>query len=144
MSLTAEHPVACSQDAFDKMCDDIGFTPNEVRHMSENPHNLIQFPPGEDFGVEVRPSEIEGKGLFTKRHFKTGEMICPAAIAEMRTPAGRYTNHSDHPNSYFLCTPSGRVMMVAGRNITPDSELTVDYRQSREAAILAHQILNGD
>ena len=93
--------------------------------------------------MEVRPSEIEGKGLFTKKHYVKGDLIAPAAIAGMRTPAGRYTNHSDHPNAYFICGATGRVMMVAKQNLYPDTELTVDYRQSREAASMAYQILNG-
>ena len=143
MNEILERPSPTSREAFLQMAEDIGFTPSEIRAQSEDSGNLIPFPSGEGNGVRVGNSHIEGQGLFATVYFDTGDDLCPAAIAEMRTPAGRYINHSDEPNAYFRCEPTGRVIVVAKKAIRSGEEITVNYRQSKQAALLAHQILKG-
>jgi hypothetical protein len=143
MIATVEQPVGSSYSDFLQMCVDLGFTASEIRHLSEDTRNQIPFPSNMGDGLEVADSPIEGKGLFAKKEFPKGTVIAPAAIAAMRTPAGRYTNHCDQPNAYFACTPKGDVLMYANATIFPNTEITVNYRQSKEAAVMAHLILNG-
>ena len=81
------------------------------------------------FDVEVRESRRHGKGLFALRDFDAGEVICPGRIDGKRTPAGRYINHSSHPN-----TGTGKVgddiEAVALRQIFANEEIVIDYRGS--------------
>lgn len=102
-------------------------------------------------GVEVRPSPIEGSGLFATRPFAAGEVVAVLggrvvddagwaaaaaqgpvsgyAIAEGRhllqdedDPA-RFGNHSCEPTTRLV----DEVTLVAGRAMQPGEELTSDY-----------------
>ena len=108
--------------------------------------------------LEVRPSAIVGKGLFTpapiRRGMKIGEFEGVAiglrearrrakgrrivAIVELdrhaidatRTGRGfRYINHSCDPNTFMRCTKD-RAEFYARRDIARGEELTVDYVDS--------------
>jgi len=65
-----------------------------------------------------------------------GDLIAPARIAGMRTPAGRYTNHSNTPNSAMILTACGDINLIALRDIEGckggdnGEEITIDYRQA--------------
>jgi len=86
--------------------------------------------------VQVKDSQIEGKGLFATANFEEGDVIAPARIDGMRTPTGRYINHSKKPNSFFVRDEQNNVFAVAGRDIIGyrggviGEEITVDYRQA--------------
>jgi uncharacterized protein len=102
-------------------------------------------------GVEVRPSPIEGSGLFATRPFAAGEVVAELggrlvddagwaaaanrgpvsgyAVAEGRhlvqdddDPA-RFGNHSCDPTTWLV----DEVTLVARRPIAPGEELTSDY-----------------
>lgn len=113
-----------------------GFTSGAVRAQSENPYDQIQMPSGFAPKFTVRGSAIEGKGVFLSAPVEQGEVIAPARIDGMRTPAGRYTNHSKHPNAKFTKDDSGDIWLVATRRISgcaggsQGEEVTVDYRQA--------------
>jgi hypothetical protein len=113
---------------------EIGFDHDTVRKISLNEDDQIPFPYGA-YNVEVSPSKIEGKGLFVTADFKEGDVIAPARLNGMRTPAGRYINHSKNPNSYFFMDSVGDVFVVANKNLRGyqggnlGDEITVDYRQ---------------
>jgi hypothetical protein len=112
-----------------------GFSEKTVREQSENTLDQINFPFG-GYGVMVSDSSIEGKGLFATKNFCCNEIIAPARINGMRTPAGRYTNHSKTPNAIMVLGDNGDIDLVAkseikgcqGGNI--GQEITVDYRQA--------------
>lgn len=120
---------------------EIGVTPEQVRQQSEIELDLIDFPEGQ-WDVRLAPSPIEGVGLYATRPFHAGELICPARVGDKRTPAGRYVNHAADPNCEFVIF-GGRINLVARRRIVgaiggqPGEELTVCYRQARNAAAQA-------
>lgn len=113
-----------------------GFTPAAVRAQSENPYDQISMPSGFAPKFTVRDSAIEGKGVFLSAPAEPDEVIAPARIDGMRTPAGRYTNHAKTPNAKFVKDESGDIWLVAASRIagcaggSQGEEVTVDYRQA--------------
>jgi len=102
--------------------------------------------------LEVRESEISGKGAFAKRNISKGERICfmqgklctidemiilvDSDLEEGSDPLGvddeiyidldelyRSINHSCKPNAFLR----GRNELIAIRNINKDEEITYDY-----------------
>lgn len=116
-------------------------------------------PPWQKFAVEVRPSTIDGHGVFAAepvpRRLKIGEIrgesisVAEARIRATRservmivelsekkaldfsrsTDPMRFTNHSCRANAR-LCIRQGRVEFYALRDITPGEEVTVDYGET--------------
>ena len=117
-------------------------------------------PPWQKFAVDVRPSAIDGHGVFAAepmpRRLKIGEIRGEAiSVAEARiratrserimivelsakkaidfsrsTDPMRFTNHSCKPNAR-LAIINGRVEFYAlGRPIEPGAEITVDYGET--------------
>lgn len=103
--------------------------------------------------IDVRPSGIEGLGIFALRAFRPGETIAPVRIVREITPASpireelgervehcaypdgrmvliadpeRHVNHSCDPNAYerFDGLSSS---FIALREISPGDEITIDY-----------------
>lgn len=113
-----------------------GFDLSTIRQQSENESDQIPMPDGHGVKVTIRPSPIEGLGVFLSFPAEEGEIIAPARIRGCRTPVGRYTNHSRNPNAVFVKTESGDIYLVAKRRIAGCSggnsgeEVTVDYRQA--------------
>ncbi len=121
------------------------------------PHVLR--PPWQKFAVDVKPSAIDGHGVFAAeavpRRLKIGEIRGESiSVAEARIRATRverimivelsakkaidfskssdpmrFTNHSCQANAR-LCIRQGRVEFYALRDITPGEEITVDYGES--------------
>jgi hypothetical protein len=105
--------------------DDMNMSAEFVRMASETPHKDIEVD-----GVEVKPSEIEGVGLFATKEFKQGEKIMQATINGMRTQAGRFTNHHPEPNAEPVLS-GGDFHLIAKRDIS-NEEITTSYRQTNE------------
>jgi hypothetical protein len=116
-------------------CAESGLTPDQVRTMSVFSDDLIDMPDGWP-KVTVRPSPIEGRGVFLSAPAEAGEVIGPARIGDKRTPLGRYTNHARVPNAAFVRAGNGDILLVALRRINgcvggdAGEEVTVDYRQA--------------
>jgi hypothetical protein len=143
-----EHNIASQQaqsesrqqdrDDFLALIDQAGFSPETVRQQSENEADQIPMPDGEGVKVTIRTSTIEGKGVFLSAPAEAGEIIAPARINGMRTPVGRFTNHSLVPNAKFVKSDSGDIYLVATQRIagcaggSAGDEVTVDYRQALE------------
>jgi quercetin dioxygenase-like cupin family protein len=121
-----------SRADFYDVCGILGFTPEQVRGMSEITTDLIEFPYGA-YKVCVKDSKIEGKGLFASGNFKEGEVIAPGRLDGKRTPAGRYMNHSVLPNATVKVDDNGDVYFIALGDITGNlggndgEEITTDY-----------------
>lgn len=104
---------------------------------SEHTGDLIPFPMG-SYKVMVSDSAISGRGLFATAPIDPGEVIAPARVGGGRTPAGRYTNHSAHPNARFELLSNGDINLVATERIAGmrggalGDEITIDYRQALE------------
>ncbi|OLD92626.1 MAG: hypothetical protein AUG84_00785 [Chloroflexi bacterium 13_1_20CM_4_66_7] len=129
---------------FEEMIASLGYTLALVREQSENLADLIDFPPG-SYGVKVGRSSIEGRGLIATQAFEAGEVIAPARIGGMRTPAGRFTNHAKRPNAAMLGRANGDIDLVAIEDIAgcrggaDGDEITIDYRH----ALAVNQRLRG-
>ncbi len=103
--------------------------------------------------VEVRPSRIEGAGMFAARAFAAGARIRGIRVAREVTPEaplredlGERADHCDYPDGRVVllaspdrhvnhsCDPNawvryeaGRAFLIARRDIRPGDEITVDY-----------------
>lgn len=118
-----------------RVLDESGFSHETARAQSENEADQIPFPVHIPT-LLVLDSPIEGKGLFTSIPVEAGALIAPARIFGMRTPAGRYTNHSIAPNACMVMRENGDIDLIAIRRIDgcrgggPGEEITIDYRQA--------------
>lgn len=116
-----------------------GFDALTVRQISENTEDLMPFPQG-DYKVVIGPSKIEGSGLFATGAFAANELIAPARLDGLRTPAGRYANHSKTPNAEMVLSDNGDAYLFSLRPIAGckggmlGEEITVDYRQVLDLA----------
>jgi len=132
---TAEHAKRQPERvAFARFLAETGLTAEYVRSVSVFGGDQIPMPEGWP-KFSVRNSAIEGKGVFAASDVVAGEVIAPGRIGRMRTPAGRYTNHSDTPNARFArgvgCIDL--IALVAIRGCIgggQGEEVTVDYRQA--------------
>jgi hypothetical protein len=129
-ALVAAVPAQIQRDRSDylRFLSQIGATDAQVLSIAQNEGDLIPMPAGVD--VEVRESPINGRGLFVLRDFGAGEFIAPGRINGMRTPAGRFINHSSAPNAATAKTESGDLGAVAVRGILAGEEILIDYRNS--------------
>lgn len=123
------------QKDYPLMLDDIEFSAEEARAHSEREDDRVDV---ESKDFSVKPSIREGLGLFAERAFEAGEFITDARVGNLRTQAGRYTNHSKDPNGEFVLSQSG-VELVALKAIDPGEEITVNYRQAKEVAVAANR-----
>lgn len=135
-SLQAQLSANHSEDRSDflKLIKQAGFSEEIVRRQSENIDDQIPMPDG--FArVTVRKSPIEGRGIFLTFPADRGELIGPARINGMRTPLGRFVNHSMNPNAVFV-KQGDDIFLHASRRIAGctggdnGEEVTVDYRQA--------------
>lgn len=101
-----------------------------VTKLTENPADQIPFPESVKTLV-LGDSMIEGQGLFATRDFKVGEFIAPVRWNGMRTPAGRYINHSVRPNAVFTCVGKNLVLDAIS-SIRAGEEVVISYRQAMQ------------
>lgn len=107
----------------------------------------------QDYTVEVRPSRIEGLGLFALRAFSPGQRIRQINVVREVTPEAplrpdlgeradhcdypdgrvvligypdRHVNHSCDPNAYMLYE-ADHSYLVARRAVSAGDEITCDY-----------------
>lgn len=117
------------------MLAEVGIPHEVARAQSENEADQRPMPMG-SYAMMVADSQIEGKGVFATGTIAAGTVIAPARIGGMRTPAGRFTNHSATPNAAMVQRPNGDIDLVATRHIAgctggqPGEEITIDYRQA--------------
>jgi uncharacterized protein len=134
--------------------------------MAERDAPVVERRPYQKFDVRVKPSTIDGHGVFAAEPIgsqrKIGEIRGEAiSVEEARiratrherimivelsarraidftrsTDPMRYTNHSCQPNAR-LSTAYGRVEFYALRDIAPGEELTVDYGETHHEGKLA-------
>lgn len=114
---------------------DFGISHQRAVEQSNDTSDLM---PEELPGVSVAKSVIDGLGLFAFDSFESGDFICVGRVAEKRTLAGRYTNHSTNPNAVFSFA-DGDIILIAVEDIPTGEEITVDYRMA-----LALQIVKPD
>jgi hypothetical protein len=86
----------------------------------------------------VSPSAIEGLGVFSGSGLKTGEHVCTLMVGSGWTTCGRYINHDPDPNSVAVLVREGLIGMAA-RQINDGDEITLNYRQVRDALLARHE-----
>lgn len=127
---------ACDIEDYYQMLKETGFDEPTVRSQSEFKGDQVPMPVAFNHLTSVRESDIEGKGLFLNHPVPIDFVIAPARISGMRTPAGRYPNHSKTPNCRFVKLGNGDIMLVSNHAIkgceggSKGQELTVNYRQA--------------
>lgn len=127
MSLTQDRDLARARFDYFGALADYGI-PYSVAHAQATSDKF--YSPTNPEGVEVKPSNIAGDGLFATKDYLIGDDICLARIGEDRTEAGRYTNHSHRKNATFVFTATGDIALCAIEYIREGDEITVDYRDS--------------
>jgi len=90
-------------------------------------------------GLTIKPSPIEGLGLFTNRAIGMGEHLGLTHIflgtMTIRTPLGGFINHSENPNCELRDSVEFRGgpvkpnkdLWVLGKDIKQGEELTIKY-----------------
>ena len=122
------------RDDYEAMLKDLGVSHEIVKAESEKEDDQIPMPQG-NFNITIANSQIHGKGVFATSPFVAEAFIAPARINDKRTPVGRYTNHSPHPNAKMVLLDNNDIAIVATKNINgcyggeSGEEITVDYRQ---------------
>lgn len=119
------------------MISNMSMTEEQIQAQVQNEDDMITLPDEYDHLI-IGPSLIHGEGLFSNKSYQGGDVLCPSRIGDMRTIAGRYTNHSFNPNAAMVVTNSG-VDLVALKEILPGQEITVSYRE-----VLGHRSTEGD
>lgn len=77
----------------------------------------------------VKKSSIDGFGIFSNKDFKKGEFIGYARLSDIRTLAGRYTNHSDFNNANFYSVENSKDSeIICEQDIFIDDEILINYR----------------
>ena len=104
-----------------------GMSEEQVQAQVQNPDDQMPLPDEYTANVTVGPSMIHGEGLLACRDFAIGDHIGPGRIAGLRTPIGRYTNHSAYPNAVMQPLDNGDVALVATRLIQAGDEITTHY-----------------
>lgn len=136
----------CEDDHNDflNMLDEFGLDLDFAKRESEREDNMCELPAG-TYKIKVGDSHIHGKGLFATADIKAGETICPARIGDLRTIAGRYTNHSARPNACMVRVGHKEINLVALRDIDgctgghDGEEITIDYRVALRLAVQINQ-----
>jgi hypothetical protein len=130
---------------FALMLSESGFTAHTVQRQSENTEDQCPMPQG-SWKVKTGQSPIQGTGVFLTTHAEDNEVLGPARINGLRTPLGRYVNHSATPNARMELLPNGDIQLVTARRVygcvggLDGDEVTIDYRQ----ALRLHGITLGE
>lgn len=120
---------------FDDFLEECGLTRDDM----DNAREFIP-PPKEETGVayEVRPSSIEGMGVFATKDI---EGVVGKFKADEWYVLGRYANHSATPNT--TCFLHNSDLVLKGK-VAKDEEITVDYFQVRELCQLQSKVITVD
>ena len=118
-------------DSYLRTLEILGVTEDQVQLAVMDLSDAVDFLEKDGAGVYFGNSPIHGMGMFATRTLKLGDTICTARVGDCRTPAGRFTNHSATPNTEAILE-SDTVIYRATETIYLGSEITLDYRQTRE------------
>jgi hypothetical protein len=134
--LAAQHQEhVADRDDFQRMINESGFTAHTVQEQSENIADQCPMPQG-SWKVKTGQSPIQGTGIFLTADAEEDEVLGPARIMGLRTPLGRYTNHSPNPNACMVLRYNGDIDLVTLRAVkgcaggSDGDEVTIDYRQA--------------
>ena len=123
--------IEMNRNDFFLLVEQTNMTAEEIRAQSENTSDLIL---DELINVYVSNSQIEGKGLFSRRLFSTDKLICQSRKDGKRTLAGRYANHALYPNSKMVFDGEN-MNLISIKDIEEGEEITVSYRDVLQTRI---------
>lgn len=126
------------REDYAKVLAEAGITEEQARALTQANLPLMHMPSDETL-TQVMPSAIQGAGLFAVEDIDAGRRIAPARIGNLKTPAGRYTNHSANPNAEFRLSEQG-IDLYAVKPIPAGIEITVCYRQAQKIAAMADSL----
>lgn len=118
------------RDDYQKFLEEVEAEDKEIRN-----GDFIDMPDGFGSVLNVRASDIAGRGIFTSWPFQKNSMIGPMQIENKWTLLGRYVNHSKRPNASLSEMPNGDIILIAKREISgcrggdKGEEITIDYRE---------------
>jgi hypothetical protein len=121
--------IAADREDYQRFLAEYGLSQDVVTRLVENEADQVPMPEGFD-SLELRASDIAGKGMFATRDIEPGERISPVRIDGKRTPAGRFINHSAQPNTVFVLLENGDLVLEAKERIAAGAEITNCYRQA--------------
>lgn len=125
---------------YEAMAVESGFSPEEIRAQVENRLDQIDMPADWDGRLIAKESPIHGVGMFAAEDFRDGQVIAPARLAGMRTPAGRFINHSPRQNAKVWLDKQGDAWIVTTSQIPAGAEVLTNYRDT----LALMQVPHGD
>jgi len=103
---------------------------------SNNPTEMLAMQKGfspYDKKLNVKKSNIHGKGLFTEQPLKKGELIGLAHVNNQPTPiVGNFHNHSENNATALSIRRGNQRYLVAAKDLEPGTEITTNYRLQPE------------
>ena len=119
--------IKADQDDHAALAASMGITDEMMAAMVNYTQDLMPMPV--EFNLlRMRPSSIHGQGMFATADIGESETICPMRLNGLRTPAGRYLNHSVAANAEAFAIGSD-IWCRSTRPIFSGEEITVNYRQ---------------
>ena len=116
-----------ARDDFNRFLDEVELTNSQVWLLTSRTDDRMPMPEDVEL-VQVKPSLIHGLGMFVVEAVSAGQLLAPMNLNGLRTPAGRFVNHSDVPNC--IAVPKDEnLYLVAARDLERDEELLLNYRQ---------------
>ena len=125
MSNRVPKQLAEVKDDYQLFLTQIGLTQVEMDKIAAITDDLMDMP--KEFFTELRPSKIDGKGLFATKSFKMWDVVCPCRLDGKRTPGGRFVNHS-HKNNLMPIKIGDDIYAIASQDIYENEELLLNYR----------------
>jgi hypothetical protein len=116
-----------AREDFSRFLDEVELTDSEVWILTSRTDDRIPMPEDVEL-IQVKPSLIHGLGLFAVESVYIGQLLAPMNINGLRTPAGRFANHSNEPNCIAV-PKDDNLYLVAARNLEQGEELLLNYRQ---------------
>lgn len=119
---------------FKHMTEEIGVSEETIWEESKNKDDQINMPYGH-YKIKIDNSPIHGLGVFATADIEPGEFIAPALLSGLRTPVGRYSNHSPSANSKMVYCGKD-IHLVAANSIKGckggqnGEEITTNYRET--------------
>jgi hypothetical protein len=123
------------REDFHKLLEEYGVSAQTVREQSEDAADQTPMPYGA-WQFKTNHSSIQGLGIFLTASAVAGYVVGAARVGGLRTPLGRYTNHSLNPNARMELLPNGDIQLVLTREVRgchggeDGEEVTIDYRQA--------------
>lgn len=122
---------------FKGLLKELGMTQEQMDYESQNEEKQVECMPYGSYKCGVHRSPIHGRGIMVTANIYVGECIGPARVDDMKTPFGRYCNHSDCPNAYPYQSGDNihlfaKQDMVGSFGGALGDEVLIDYREMEQ------------